>query len=103
MQEEEFEEHICKGTLDGDDDLWKTHHATAIVFEGDHYNPDNKTVQIPVGKGWFNLACAGTAVFKMHMLRHTKAGSITPDGTPSKHNTPATDRDAEGDHCGLLR
>jgi hypothetical protein len=103
-KEEEFVEHICNGDLHADDDLWSTHRATAIVFEGDRYDPDNKTVsELPADKGWFNLACAGTAPFKMHMLRHTRAGSVTPDGTP--RNTTLPQRTAmlkaiTADYCG---
>jgi hypothetical protein len=103
-EQEEFVEHICNGELHADDDLWSTHHASAIVFEGDHYDTDNKTVSdISADKGWFNLACAGTAPFKMHMLRHTKAGSITPDGTPRITTLPqrtAMLKAITADYCG---
>ncbi|HEY7371953.1 MAG TPA: ADYC domain-containing protein [Polyangia bacterium] len=103
-QEEEFQEHICKGPYRSDDTLWKNIDATAIVFAGDHYDTAEKTVsKIDEKKGWFNLACAGTAPYKMHMLRHTEAGSITPDGTP--RNTTLPQRTAmlkaiTADYCG---
>jgi hypothetical protein len=102
-QEEQFEEHICNGTLSGDDELWRTHHATAIVFEGDRYTDDKTVSEIAADKGWFNLACAGTAPFKMHMLRHTKAGSVTPDGTPRSTTLPqrtAMLKAITADYCG---
>jgi ADYC domain-containing protein len=104
-KKEEFKEHLCKGELHADDELWSTHRETAIVFEGDRYDPDNKTVSemSSAAVGWFNLACAGTAPYKMHMLRHTKAGSVTPDGTP--RNTTIPQRTAmlkaiTADYCG---
>jgi len=104
-EQEEFVEHICNGKLSSDDDLWKTHHASAIVFEGDRYDADNKTVSELTDKevGWFNLACAGTAPYKMHMLRHTKAGSITPDGTDRTTTIPqrtAMLKAITADYCG---
>jgi hypothetical protein len=30
------------------------------------------------GDSWFNLACAGSAMAKMHLLRHTQPGSLVP-------------------------
>jgi hypothetical protein len=48
----------------------------ALVFQGDRYDAKAKTVfqTGPAVEGWFNIACAGTAVAKMHLLRHTQAG-----------------------------
>jgi hypothetical protein len=46
---------------------------TAIVFEGDRFNDDHTVTDQPAG--WFNLACFGTAAAKMHLLRHTRAGT----------------------------
>jgi hypothetical protein len=48
----------------------------ALVFAGDHYDAAAKTVGPPDPNGkWFNVACAGSAMAKMHVLRHTEAGS----------------------------
>jgi hypothetical protein len=103
-QEEEFKEHLCKGPFHSDDDLWSNIHESAIVFAGDHYDVDKKTVsKIPEASGWFNLACTGTASYKMHMLRHTEAGSITLNGVP--RDTTLQQRTAmlkaiTADYCG---
>jgi hypothetical protein len=52
------------------------HHA--IAFTGDRYVPEQKTVTDAArGTPWFNLACAGTATAKMHLVRHTNAGAWT--------------------------
>jgi hypothetical protein len=50
----------------------------ALVFAGDRYDAARKTVTQTSPECWFNVACAGTAVAKMHLLRHTWAGSTGP-------------------------
>lgn len=92
-----FKEHLCKGAYHSTDDLW-TSYGFALAFEGDYFDP-SKTVKAPSGQGWFNLACDGTAAAKMHLLRHTEAGS------DSTHMTSADERTAmlkaiTADYCG---
>lgn len=49
----------------------------AVAFRGDHYDAHLKTVTVVTETDtWFNLACAGTAPAKLHLLRHTTAGGI---------------------------
>jgi hypothetical protein len=47
----------------------------ALLFGGDRYDADHKTVTAtgPATAGWFNIACAGTALAKLHLTRHTEA------------------------------
>jgi hypothetical protein len=57
--------------------------ASAILFAGDRYSPDTMkviaTATEPAGNPaedvgqWFNIACAGTAMAKMHRYRYTHA------------------------------
>jgi ADYC domain len=47
----------------------------ALVFTGDRYDAQKKTVATGPSD-WFNVACAGSAVAKMHLLRHTTAGIV---------------------------
>lgn len=47
----------------------------ATTFAGDHFTSDHSMTK-ETEPGWFNLACFGTAAAKMHLLRHTEAGSI---------------------------
>ena len=50
----------------------------AILFAGDRYDALDKTV-IATGKGasgWINIACAGTALAKLYLTRHTEASQI---------------------------
>jgi hypothetical protein len=69
---------VCAGKhLDAESLL---HHPVdqqvAVVFGRDRYNARTKTVTVnPNDECWFNIACAGSAVAKMHLLRHTEAGS----------------------------
>ena len=48
----------------------------AIVFTGDRYDAKQKLVTLEKPPScWINIACAGSAAAKMHLLRHTTAGS----------------------------
>lgn len=50
----------------------------AFLFAGDRYDADRKTVTAtgPATAGWFNIACAGTALAKLHLTRHTEASQV---------------------------
>ena len=50
----------------------------AILFAGDRYDADRKTVTATgdATAGWFNIACVGTALAKLHLTRHTEASQI---------------------------
>jgi hypothetical protein len=83
----------------------ETEHAVpttaALVFTGDRYDAVHKTVSDRTN-GFFNVACAGSAMAKMHLLRHTAAGQ---DAT---HTTSLKDRTAmlkmlTADVCGTGR
>jgi hypothetical protein len=107
--EREFERVICEAKFQESDlwerESWKAVEHEAIAFEGDHYDAEHKRVRETAPEaGWFNLACAGTAVAKMHMLRHTRAGSVVPSGGPAR-NTSVLQRTAmlkaiTADYCG---
>jgi len=51
----------------------------AILFAGDRYDSLNKIVISTDAEpsGWFNVACAGTALAKLYLTRHTQASQIT--------------------------
>ncbi|MBA3538727.1 MAG: hypothetical protein H0T79_03800 [Deltaproteobacteria bacterium] len=53
----------------------------SMLFTGDRYDATRKTVtasSYSTTTGWMNLACAGSAVAKLHLNRHTTAGSPGP-------------------------
>src|SRR5262249_31439197 len=59
--------------------VWAPVEHSAIAFAGDRYDPVQKIVTDTVrGTQWFNLACAGTATAKVHLVRHTNAGAWSP-------------------------
>lgn len=71
----------------------------AILFGGDRYDAGTKTVTATgaAAAGWLNIACAGTALAKLHLTRHTEASQETA--------TTAAERQAmlkmfTGDVCG---
>lgn len=50
----------------------------AILFTGDRYDGVTKAVWATGGEpthGWFNIGCAGSALAKLHLNRHTTAGA----------------------------
>jgi ADYC domain len=51
-----------------------------ILFAGNRYDAARKTVTEtgPSTRGWVNLACAGTALAKLFLLRHTEASQEVP-------------------------
>jgi hypothetical protein len=95
-----FKESICVGK-NLEPEVWTGIEASALTFEGDHYDRNTKQVS-PGGKGWFNLACAGTAAAKMHLLRHSEAGSIktSPKRTTTMLQRTAMLRMLTADYCG---
>ncbi len=68
-----------RDTGQGDGTSWNAP-LEAILYTGDRYDAGHKTVTT-VGyretAGWFNIACAGSALAKLHLNRHTTAGSTS--------------------------
>jgi hypothetical protein len=52
----------------------------AILFAGDRYDSVHRTVSTSADatSGWLNIACAGTALAKLYLTRHTDASQIVP-------------------------
>ena len=72
-----FKDPICKNSILAEDPRWASVPHSALVFQWDHYDPVRKTVtETAPDTTWFNLACAGTAPAKLHLQRHTRAGSL---------------------------
>jgi hypothetical protein len=72
-------------------------HHHALVFQGDRYDSQYKVSETT--EPWINIACAGTASAKLHLLRHTKAG------TGGSFSTTPIERQAmlqmlRADYCG---
>jgi hypothetical protein len=75
----------------------------AMTFAGDRFMPDHSVVKEPLAAmgaegGWFNFACYGTAAAKMHLLRHTEAGSLAGSQTTLTQRT-AMLRAITADYC----
>jgi hypothetical protein len=101
---------ICKASSEP---LWEAVTDYAIAFSGDHYDASAKTVtSTGEGSSLFNLACAGAAPAKMHLMRHTDAGSYVaaPDRFHPRQDYPTkiAQRQAmlkmfTADYCGTGR
>jgi ADYC domain len=96
----DFDIRICKGDLlesVGWPDI--TSHG-ALVYAGDHLDAWSRTVEAPVSPTLFNLACAGTAMAKLHLLRHTEASNyngLYPTAIPDR---TAMLKMINADYCG---
>jgi hypothetical protein len=94
--------HICVDTRFETDPDWSGVGHLALVFEGDHYDARNKLVYETPNDPRFNLTCAGTAPAKLHLLRHTAAGSrdIAPLVHTSVEQRQAMLKMITADFCG---
>ena len=100
-----FKESVCKNDPLTTDPHWTGIEHATIVFQGDRYDPIAKKVwETSSTDPWFNIACAGTTPAKLHLMRHTRAGSYRADGTIA-YNTTVAERQAmlkmfAADYCG---
>ncbi len=89
------------GRRDGEGSYWLEQYE-AILFTGDRYNASSKTVTAttPAQSGdYFNIACAGGALAKLHLNRYTYAGS-TSGYTSGGATRQAMLKMYTGDFCG---
>jgi hypothetical protein len=100
-----FDEHVCVNDVLSTDPLWTGLEHSATFFQWDHYDVDTHEVtERSPGDPVFNIACAATAPAKMHLLRHTRAGSMRSDGSIA-YDTTVEQRQAilrmlTADYCG---
>ena len=96
------EVRICKPGLA--DDFAGSLKGTAVMFRGDLYDDNTYTVSNEPPASYngdvFNIACVGTSISKLHLLRHTVA-----TGHPA-HIVPVQERTAmlklfAADYCGI--
>lgn len=86
---------------EGGDHTWPDASA-AFVFTGDRYDAQYKRVtSIDDTSGFFNIACAGSAIAKLHLNRHTSLSSPGPNGqTTTKPQRQAMLKMYVSDLCG---
>jgi ADYC domain len=54
----------------------------SVVFEGDRFDSESKTVDPDLYPDWFNVGCAGTVLAKLYMLRQTSHRQSTAPAAP---------------------
>lgn len=83
------------------DDYTGSLSGNAVIFRGDVYNDANYTVADQTGSDdTFNIVCLGTAISKLHLLRHTNASHPgTPDGQAQPQRQSML-RLLTADYCG---
>jgi hypothetical protein len=94
--------NLCNDKASGDrlDEQDRPMVGKAVVFSGDRFTEQGNTVSPSDPTGWFNIACAGSAPWKMHLDRQTAAAS-----GPPVYRTTTAQRNAylkmlTGDYCG---
>lgn len=86
---------------DGEGNQWQSR-LEAMFFSGDRYDHERMLVTATndaEAGDWFNIACAGSATMKLHLNRHTNAGS-TAAITTTKSQRQAMLKMFSGDFCG---
>jgi hypothetical protein len=98
--------NLCWNPPDGDSTEGGDHNWNApvetILFTGDRYSDVKRLVTdtSPVTTaGWFNFACAGSTLAKLHLNRHTSAGAEIGYTTTKAERTTMIKMYAS-DHCG---
>jgi hypothetical protein len=92
-------EHLCTGKyVEQTVNQREGQQFLAIAFTGEHYSRTHEVTTTP-SDGWFNLACFGTAAFKMHLLRHTTVSAATGKA-PTVDQRTAMLRAITADYCG---
>jgi hypothetical protein len=88
-------------------DAWGSVSGNALIFRGDRYDAALKREwETGVKDTWFNVACAGTAIAKLHFLHHTLAGEYDPlTGSDNDRYTTPDQRQTmlkliTADYCG---
>lgn len=101
------EARVCAPGLDPD--ATPSLRGDALVFRGDVYTDTHEVRSVddlpPGNDDLFNIACTGTTVSKMHVLRHTTAafagaGAQAPP-PPSRAQRQALMRMLTADYCGV--
>jgi hypothetical protein len=101
----DFDIRVCKGELletapSGARVGWldsRKYHA--LVYQGDHLDARNRKVTAPSSATLFNLACIGTAMAKLHLLRHTEVNNYVGYPTSFQQRT-AMLKMLNADYCG---
>lgn len=91
---------VCDASLNEDSPAFS---GLALIFRGDRYDMLHRTI-IDTGPDltWFNIGCLGTAVAKLHLLRHTLAGLESSTDVPVPRRQ-AMLKMLSADYCGTGR
>jgi hypothetical protein len=106
------EESPCSPLTAQDRDDERGIDGLVMVFRGDRYKDRGYVVEADAESTWFNIACAGTAIAKLHLLRHTTASarmtmsSVSRVATLPPRRTTLAQRQTilrmlTADYCGI--
>lgn len=96
----DFDITVCLGDLLETDWPGAAVHA-AVVYQGDHLDAEHRRVEPPSSPTLFNLACVGTSMAKLHLLRHTEASAFAGGNYPTdRWQRTAMLKTLNADYCG---
>jgi ADYC domain len=106
--DDDCELEVCKPGLDASSDTTHNLVGSAVIFRGDYYDSAYTVRTNPTTEyddDTFNIACTGTAISKLHLLRHTSASqaAITEPLPPPVDKRQAILRMLTADYCGAGR
>jgi hypothetical protein len=96
---------VCKPGLDPESDATNNLRGTAVIFRGDFYDAAYTVRTTPPSDyddDVFNIACMGTDISKLHLLRHTSASqaAVSEPLPPPVDKRQALLRMLTADYCG---
>ncbi|TMQ17552.1 MAG: hypothetical protein E6J90_22195 [Deltaproteobacteria bacterium] len=102
---DDCELQVCRPGLDDASDETNNLKGTAVIFRGDYYDAAYTVRTSPPSDyddDVFNIACMGTDVAKLHLLRHTSAsqGGLNDPVPPPTDKRQAVLRMLTADYCG---
>jgi hypothetical protein len=71
----------------------------AVLFDDDRIDTDGKRVDSETAN-WFTIGCAGSALAKLHLTSHTKAGSLLVGRTTTIDQRTSFLKMLVADYCG---
>jgi hypothetical protein len=92
---------LCNGSHPAREDLFGMRPTETLIFTHDRIDPETMTMNHDPDPGWFNFACAGFTLAKLHLSRNTLTSQPdTWDPTDDWANRQATLKMFVADYCG---
>lgn len=92
-----YEEFAKNGFAEWDETIGSMALYEAVVFEGDRFDPETRTLAPKPDNDWFNIGCGAHTLAKLRLTRHTI------NTAPSWQHAQAALKMLSADYCGSGR